>query len=72
MSNEQLRQDLASRIEPPDVSSLLPQVLEAMGWRQADLARALGVSAMAVSDWINGKRYPKPEYLRRIASLPRD
>jgi transcriptional regulator with XRE-family HTH domain len=38
-------------------------------WRQADLARAIGVSAPQVSRWINGKDKPTRENCRALSQL---
>lgn len=45
---------------------LVKERLEEMGWRQSDLADALGVRQQTVSKWVNGEP-PKPSNARRIA-----
>ena len=40
--------------------------LEAKRKTQADLARALDVSQVSVSNWINGETLPRPKMIERI------
>lgn len=47
---------------------LLRGELQRLGKRPSWLASEVGVSRTAVSDWLAGERFPKPEYLERIAS----
>ncbi len=44
--------------------ALTPRVMT-----QSELARQLGVSAQAVSDWVAGKSKPKPDLMARIEDL---
>lgn len=37
--------------------------------KQADLARRLGASTGAISDWVNDKRIPDPSSIHRIADV---
>lgn len=53
-------------------SALVPWLerqLEQRDWRQADLARALGVSTGMVSNWLTGQRRVSPYYCEQIAAL---
>lgn len=36
---------------------------------QVDIANRLGVSTATVSDWFNGKKYPRPEKMQKLADL---
>ncbi|REE92545.1 helix-turn-helix transcriptional regulator [Cupriavidus plantarum] len=45
--------------------------LQRHGFSQAELARQLGVSAQAVSNWIKGDDFPRPDKLLRLAMLLR-
>ena len=53
-------------------SALVPWLerqLAAREWRQADLARGLGISTGMVSNWLTGQRRVSPYYCERIAAL---
>lgn len=53
-------------------SALVPWLerqLAARDWRQADLARGLGISTGMVSNWLTGQRRVSPYYCERIAAL---
>ena len=53
-------------------SALVPWLahqLEQRDWRQADLARGLGVSTGMVSNWLTGQRRVSPYYCEQIAVL---
>lgn len=53
-------------------SALVPWLerqLAARDWRQADLARGLGVSTGMVSNWLTGQRRVSPYYCEQIAAL---
>lgn len=41
--------------------------LNRAGKTQADIADELGVSSATVSDWANGKKYPRVDKMQRIA-----
>lgn len=47
----------------------LRYLMEAKGVTQADICRELGVSSATVSDWCNGKKFPRTDKLQRIAEL---
>lgn len=51
----------------------LRQALDALGWKQSDLARKLEVSDTTVSRWANGEPIPRwlAEYLRVMQELDR-
>lgn len=34
---------------------------------QSDIVEALGISASTVSDWVNGKKYPRVDAMQRLA-----
>ena len=36
---------------------------------QADICEKLGVSSATVSDWVNGKKYPRIDAMQRLAEL---
>jgi len=53
-------------------SALVPWLerqLAARDWKQADLARGLGVSTGMVSNWLTGQRRVSPYYCEQIAAL---
>jgi len=50
-------------------SESLKQALQARGWTQKDLAGELGVTAQAVTNWVKGTDFPRPDKLLRLASL---
>lgn len=47
--------------------SILPGLRDAAKLTQKELAVAVGVSIDAVKSWENGRRLPRPGYLRRMA-----
>lgn len=52
-----------------DLQDRIRMLLERDGMSQADLARATGVTATAVSRYMNGSRRPKTPFLRKVAGL---
>jgi len=36
---------------------------------QADLVEALGITASTISDWVNGKKYPRVDTMQRLADF---
>jgi transcriptional regulator with XRE-family HTH domain len=51
-----------------DVPALLRRVMDERRWTQSDLARAIGVLVGTVNTWVNGKRTPTGENLRKLAA----
>lgn len=45
----------------------LERLMSAKFWRQADLAREAGLNRDAVSTYVNGKSYPSPVNLKKLA-----
>lgn len=43
--------------------------LENTGYTQNDLAEYLGVTAAAVSNWCNGTKMPRPQFIDKIADF---
>lgn len=52
-------------------SAKLKQSLLALGWTQKDLAAELGVTPQAVTNWIKGVDFPRPEKLLKLATTLR-
>ena len=48
---------------------IVKKVLQDLGWAQKDLARELNVSAQAVTNWLKGTDFPRPDKLLRLATL---
>ncbi|WP_294375899.1 helix-turn-helix transcriptional regulator [Pseudacidovorax sp.] len=49
-------------------SERLRQALQARGWTQKTLATELGVTAQAVTNWIKGDDFPRPDKLLKLAT----
>jgi transcriptional regulator with XRE-family HTH domain/Zn-dependent peptidase ImmA (M78 family) len=49
-------------------SENIKQSLQARGWKQKDLAEALGVSAQSVTNWLKGSDFPRPDKLLKLAT----
>ncbi len=49
-------------------SENLKQALQARGWTQKDLASELEVTAQAVTNWIKGVDFPRPDKLLKLAT----
>lgn len=49
-------------------SAKLKQTLQALGWTQKDLAAALDVTPQAVTNWIKGVDFPRPDKLLKLAT----
>ncbi len=47
----------------------IKELIEDKGFTQAQVARELGITAMTVSGWATGKRYPSIEMLDALAKL---
>lgn len=47
----------------------LATYLKSTGQSVPDLAKDLGVSAMALRHWVAGKRMPRPETMARIVAV---
>ena len=52
-------------------SARLKQSLQALGWTQKDLAAELGVTPQAVTNWIKGVDFPRPDKLLKLATTLR-
>lgn len=50
-------------------SEKVKQALQARGWTQKDLAGELGVTAQAVTNWIKGEDFPRPDKLLKLATI---
>ncbi len=50
-------------------TSAIKEALLAKGWAQKDLAAALGVSAQAITNWLKGSDFPRPDKLLRLATV---
>ena len=58
-----------------DFSKHLSNLLEERGLSQADLAKLTGIRASTISDWINGKYFPKQDkrlLVARVLNIPPD
>jgi transcriptional regulator with XRE-family HTH domain len=49
-------------------SEKLKQALQARGWTQKDLATELDVTAQAVTNWMKGADFPRPDKLLKLAT----
>ena len=49
-------------------SDNLKQALQARGWTQKDLAREIEVTAQAVTNWMRGADFPRPDKLLKLAT----
>jgi transcriptional regulator with XRE-family HTH domain len=49
-------------------SENLKQALQARGWTQKDLAREIEVTAQAVTNWMRGADFPRPDKLLKLAT----
>ena len=47
----------------------LRRYVEESGMRSMDVAAAIGVTPAAVSDWMNGKKYPRIDKIELLADL---
>ena len=45
----------------------LKRLMEQKGVSRQDLSRILGVSYFTISDWVNGKKYPRMDKVERLA-----
>lgn len=50
-------------------SDNLKKYMKEAGKTQADIMEYMGCSSSTVSDWCNGKKYPRPERMQRLADL---
>jgi transcriptional regulator with XRE-family HTH domain len=50
-----------------NIAENLQRLLSALGWKQADLARATGESEMTISHMVRGARLPSAALLARVA-----
>ncbi|GEM_PF-1714481 len=52
------------------LKQIIPMVMKACGMKsQAELAHALGVTEVTISNWTNGRNKPQPGKLRRLLGL---
>jgi transcriptional regulator with XRE-family HTH domain len=49
-------------------SENIKQALQQRGWKQKDLATALGVTAQSVTNWLRGSDFPRPDKLLKLAT----
>lgn len=49
-------------------SENIKQALQRRGWKQKDLATALGVTAQSVTNWLRGSDFPRPDKLLKLAT----
>ena len=49
-------------------SENIKQALQQRGWKQKDLASALGVTAQSVTNWLRGSDFPRPDKLLKLAT----
>lgn len=47
----------------------LQQYMQARHVEQSDIVSALGISASTVSDWVNGKKYPRVDSMQALADF---
>ena len=45
----------------------LKRLMEQKGVSRQDLSKVLGVSYFTISDWVNGKKYPRMDKVERLA-----
>ena len=45
----------------------LQKFMEQLGVDQAYIVAKLGITASTVSDWVNGKKYPRVDAMQRLA-----
>lgn len=46
---------------------VVAEKMQARGWSQIQLAKQVGVSAQTVSNWLNGRDFPRPSALLKLA-----
>lgn len=47
---------------------VVKKALQSCGWTQKDLAREIGVTAQAVTNWLQGTDFPRPDKLLKLAT----
>ena len=47
----------------------LQNIMDMRNVRQSDIVSALNIPASTVSDWVNGKKYPRVEAQQRLADF---
>lgn len=47
---------------------VVKKALQSCGWTQKDLAREIGVTAQAVTNWLQGTDFPRPDKLLKFAT----
>jgi transcriptional regulator with XRE-family HTH domain len=58
-----------SRLERMHDAQQLIQRLVRAGWTHSRIADAMGLSYRPVSDWVHGRRAPKPGQLEKLRKL---
>mgnify|MGYP002621407360 CR=1 FL=1 len=48
---------------------ILKRLMEHYGLSQMDIAEKLGVSKQTVSDWVNGKKFPRVDRMQQLSDL---
>lgn len=56
------------KLPPPDPIPLLRD-LKVSGWKRSEVAKALGVDPVTVTNWAHGHHKPRPEAMAKIVSL---
>ncbi len=49
-------------------ASNLKRYMEVKGKNRNDISEALGISYFTVSDWVNGKKYPRMDKVEKLAN----
>lgn len=48
-------------------STNLHRIMSAQGKKQSDIVEVFGITASTVSDWLNGKKYPRMDKVQMLA-----
>lgn len=52
-----------------DISLKISELRKGKGWEQGDLAKRLGKTQSTISNWENGRHFPKPSEIQQMADL---